>query len=190
VGGWFTYNGIKRTMARREVAQEVLPPYQALRQQVIDCMPSWARYAGTPTWAQMTAVRAKLNEAAKIAGVPQDDRGFPDAVAFALFDHFLAVLTKQEAEALMGWMAFQAELDGPWYLTPRAQNGLAALAHDEAFIALRRKLDQVRRKYDGMDHTGVGIPVTMDPFEGEMMIAQRMGREVGPALYRMVRGQS
>lgn len=187
--GKYTYSGIQRTMARREVAQEVLPQYQELRQQVIGCMPSWARYSGTPTWAQATAIRAKLAEAAKLANVPQDDRGWPDAVSYVLFDHPLGLLTKQEAEALMGWMAFQVETDGPWYLTPRAKDGLAALARDEAFIALRRKLDLARRRYDGMDHRGPGIPEVMDPFEAEMLIGRLMAYEMGPELHRMVRGK-
>lgn len=185
----YTYNGIQRTMARREVAAGILPQYQELRQQVIDCMPSWARYSGAPTWAQMTAIRAKLAEAAKLANVPRDDRGWPDAVSYVLFDHPLALLTKQEAEALIGWMAFQAEQDGPWYLTPRGRDGLVALARDEAFTALRKKLDLARRRYDGMDHRGPGIPEAMDPFEAELLIGRLMAYEMGPELYRMVRGK-
>lgn len=185
-----TYNGLKRAMARYEVADEILPQYREMRNQVIQCMPKWAKYSGTPSWAQVTLIRANLAEVAKLAHLPQDDRGFSDAVAYVLFDHALATISKQEAEGLIGWMAFQPAEDDKWYLSARGREGLLALAKDPAFDALRRRVAQVRAKYDGMDHGGPGIMEPLDPFEAELLIARLMGREVGTMFYHMVRGKA
>lgn len=131
--------------------------------------------------------QAMLGDAKKVAGLPEDDRGFADAVGYVMFDHPLAMMTKQEAEALLNWLVWHDEQDG-LHLAVKARDALVALAKEPAFDALRREMDRARCYFDQLAESPVAGVYFADPYEADAGAARLMARETGHKFYKMIRG--